>query len=131
MRAEDVGPDEKWECQVFYHEQRLVHGDVGELDRRVHVAAYLGTGASNADDVRCSTSEGLDRQSLAQPSMYCTAQHGEGRACIDERILDAHSSYDGTSKDLCCAFACRGNGVGRRAGLLFLCLSSTGGALAS
>ena len=109
----------------------MVHGDACELDRRVHVAAYLGTGASNADDVRCSTSEQLDRQSVAQPSICRTAQHEEGRACIDERIQDAHSSYDGTSKEMRCPFACRGNGVGRRAGMMFLCLSSTGGALAS
>ena len=108
-----------------------MHGDAGELDVRVYVATYLGTGASNADDVRCSTSEGLDRQGIAKSSMYRAAQHGEGGACVDERILDAHSSYHGTSENLRGAFACRGNGVQVRTDGLFLRLSSSGGALAS
>ena len=74
VRAENISTDEKGKCEALHNEQWMVHSDAGDFYGRVDVAAYLSAGASDADDVRCSSSKRLDHGSVTQSRVECTAQ---------------------------------------------------------
>ena len=45
----------------------MMHRDAGDFNGRDDIAANVGANAANTDDVKCGTSEWLNRGGIAQP----------------------------------------------------------------
>ena len=106
MCTQDIDAYKEGKREALHHKQRVMHRNATDLNKRVDISANLGAGASNADDIRCSSSKRLNRGSVAQPTVQGNAQHRERRASVDERVSDKHSCNRGGRKDLRGAFAC-------------------------